>query len=147
MSATSFVMDVSVSAAWLLPDEATASTRRLFTRLRAQTVDVHAPELWLWESGNVIANAVKRSRMSIDDAMLTWSVLDAVRTRIELSVLQPAQVRACLALGLEHALSIYDSAYLWLAMSLRLPLMTLDRKLAAAALARAVVVLTPDDVA
>lgn len=146
MSATSFVLDVSVSAAWLLPDEATPKTRQLFARLRAQAVDVHAPELWLWESGNVIANAVKRSRMTADDAMLTWSVLDAARTRIELASLEPPQVRACLMLAIEDALSIYDAAYLWLAMSLRLPLMTLDRKLAAAAGARGVVVITPEDI-
>lgn len=146
MSATSFVLDVSVSAAWLLPDEATPRTRQLFARLRAQAVDAHAPELWLWESGNVIANAVKRERMSLEDAMLTWSVLDAARTRIELASFEPPQVRACLALAIEDALSIYDAAYLWLAMSLRLPLMTLDRKLAAAALARGVVVITPEDI-
>lgn len=146
MSVTSFVLDVSVSAAWLLPDEATPRTRQLFARLRAQAVDAHAPELWLWESGNVIANAVKRARMSVEDAMLTWSILDAARTRIELATLEPPQVRACLVLAMEHGLSIYDAAYLWLAMSLRLPLMTLDRKLAGAARDRAVVVVTPEDI-
>jgi predicted nucleic acid-binding protein len=68
------------------------------------------------------------------------------RTRIELASLEPPQVRACLMLAIEDALSIYDAAYLWLAMSLRLPLMTLDRKLAAAAGARGVVVITPEDI-
>lgn len=146
MSATAFVLDASVSATWLLPDEATPKTRQLFARLRAQAVDVHAPELWLWESGNLIANAARQSRMSADDAMLTWSVLDAVRTRIELASLEPPQARACLMLAIEDALSIYDAAYLWLAMSLRLPLMTLDRRLAAAATARGVAVITPEDI-
>ncbi len=92
-----------------------------------------APELWLWECGNVIANAVKRRRLSTEDALLTWSVLDAIRSRIELRAQQPAQVRATLILAIDHALSIYDAAYLWLAASQSLPLLTHDRLLASAA--------------
>lgn len=128
-----FVLDASVTASWLLPDEHTPASRRVYGLVRKGTVEVHAPELWLWECGNIIANGVKRARVSAGDAMLLWSVLDAVRTRVELAVLEPAQARACLVLALDHALSMYDAAYLWLAMSLKLPLLTHDPKLAAAA--------------
>jgi predicted nucleic acid-binding protein len=132
VSIDAFVLDASVTAAWLLPDEHSAAADRAYAQLRASTVDAHAPELWLWECGNIIANGVKRGRMDSADALLTWSVLDAVRTRVELSVLEPAQVRACLVLALDLGLSIYDAAYLWLAKSLALPLLTHDERLARA---------------
>lgn len=142
-----FVLDASVTATWLLPDEHSPAARSLYARLRAALVEVHAPELWLWECGNIIANAVRRRRMSADDALLTWSVLDAVRTRIELSLFEPAQARACLVLGLDHGLSIYDASYLWLALSRKLPLLTHDAPLAAAARAAGAVTLRLEDLA
>ncbi len=142
-----FVLDASVTATWLLPDEHDEASRRLYARLRSGTVDAHAPELWLWECGNIIANGVKRKRVDAADALLQWSVLDALRTRVELAVFEPAQVRACLVLGIDHGLSIYDAAYLWLALSLKLPLLTHDRALASAAAASGVVVLAMSDAA
>ena len=142
-----FVLDASVTAAWLLPDEHTPAARRAYARLRAAVVEAHAPELWLWECGNLIANAVRRRRMSADDALLTWSVLDAVRTRVELALYEPAQARACLVLGLDHGLSIFDASYLWLALSRRLPLLTHDDALAAAARAAGATPLRLEDLA
>jgi predicted nucleic acid-binding protein len=142
-----FVLDASVTASWLLPDEQSESSDRVYAKLRASVVDAHAPDLWLWECGNVIANGVKRGRIEPDDGLLVWSVLDAVRTRVEVASLQPSQVRACLALAFELGLSIYDAAYLWLAMSLKLPLLTSDARLAAAAARQSVEVLAVEDLA
>lgn len=132
-SPEAFVLDASVTATWLLPDEQSDASDRLYAKLRASLVDAHAPELWLWECGNIIANGVKRKRIAREDGVLVWSVLDAVRTRVDLALFEPAQTRACLMLAFEHALSVYDAAYLWLAMSLKLPLLTHDERLAAAA--------------
>jgi predicted nucleic acid-binding protein len=129
----SFVLDASVTAAWLLPDERTPAAERAYAQLRASVAEVHAPELWLWECGNIIANAVKRKRMATADAQPLWNVLDGVRSRVDLVAFEPSQTRACLALAVDESLSIYDAAYLWLAMSLALPLMTHDERLAAAA--------------
>ena len=47
----------------------------------------------------------------------------------------------------EHGLSLYDAAYLRLAISLQIPLLTADRALAHAASANAVMALTLDDLA
>src|SRR5512138_3376209 len=141
VSLDAFVLDASVTASWLLPDGHTDASRRVYARVRGSTVDAHAPDLWLWECGNIIANSVRRQRVTPSDATLMWSVLDAVRTRVELAALEPAQVRACLVLALDLGLSIYDAAYLWLAMSLKLPLLTHDETLAAAAAKQSVDVL------
>jgi len=140
------IIDASATAAWLLPDEHSESAQRVYTRVRLGELELHAPELWLWECGNIIANGVAQRRMTAADAMLTWSVLDAIRSRVELTSTVPAQVRAALTLALDHALSLHDAAYLWLALSLKLPLLTHNRKLAAAA-RPAVDVLTLEDLA
>ncbi len=147
MSVAAAVVDASATAAWLLPDESSDASRSAYARLRRGDLRLQAPELWLWECGNIIANGVKRRRLSADDALLTWSVLDAVRTRVELTAPAPAQARAALVLAIDHGLSLYDAAYLWLAMSLRQPLLTSDRRLAAAAAKSAVVTLALTDVA
>jgi predicted nucleic acid-binding protein len=146
VAADAFVLDASVTASWLLPDEHTEASRRVYARVRGSTVDVHAPDLWLLECGNIIANSVRRKRVTPADAMLLWSVLDAVRTRVEVATLEPAQVRACLVLALDDGLSIYDASYLWLAMSLKLPLLTSDNVLAKAAKKHSVDVLTLESV-
>ena len=141
------VLDASVTAAWLLPDEASEASQKVYVRLRRGSLVLHAPELWLWECGNIIAGGVKRSRITPDDALLTWSVLDAIRARVEMTSPAPAQARAALVIALDHGLSIYDAAYLWLAQSLRLPLLSTDRSLARAARASSVRVVGMEEVA
>jgi predicted nucleic acid-binding protein len=145
VSHDAFVLDASVTASWLLPDEQSEPSDRVYAKLRASLVDAHAPDLWLWECSNIIANGVKLARITPEDGLLVWSVLDAVRTRVELATLQPAQTRACLTLAFDLGLSVYDAAYLWLAMSLKLPLLTHDERLAAAAARQSVRVLTVED--
>lgn len=146
-STDAFVLHTSATAAWLLPDEHTDAADRVYTQLRASTVDAHAPEGWLWECGNIIANGVRHRRIDGADALLMWSVLDAVRTRVELSSLEPAQVRACLVLAVDHGLAIHDAAYLWLAKSLGLPLLTHDDGLVRACAMQRVPVLRLEDFA
>jgi predicted nucleic acid-binding protein len=146
VTAGSVVLDASATASWLLPDAAGAASQRAYAQLRRGAIEAHAPELWLWECANIIANSAKRRRVSPADALLTWSVLDAIRSHVELVAPVPAQVRAALALAIELGLSAYDGAYLWLAVSLGLPLLTHDRQLAAAARTQSVRVLTLADI-
>jgi predicted nucleic acid-binding protein len=144
--ADTFVLDASVAGAWILPDEQSEQADALYARLRASTVSAHAPELWWWECSNIIANGVKRARITPGDGLLAWGALDAVRTRIELASLLPAQNRACLALAFDLGLSVYDAAYLWLATSLKMPLLTHDARLAKAAARQKVAVLRVEDI-
>ena len=147
MSHSAVVLDASVTATWLLPDEASAASRKVFVRIRRGSLVAHAPELWLWECGNIIAAGVRRNRITPADALLTWSVLDAIRTRVELTSPAPAQARAALALAMDDGLSLYAAAYLWLALSLKVPLLSTDKALVRAASRRAVTVLGLEEVA
>ena len=147
MSHSAVVLDASVTATWLLPDEASPASRAVFVRIRRGSLVPHAPELWLWECGNIIANGVKRNRITPEDALLTWSVLDAIRTRVELTNPAPAQTRAALTLAIDDGLSLHDAAYLWLAMSLKLPLLSTEQALSRAAVRRGVTVVGLEAVA
>jgi predicted nucleic acid-binding protein len=115
---TSFVLDASVTAAWLLPDAASEHTQRLYTRIR---------------------------RIPHSSVEGLWGVLEAIRHRVELHELAPAQHKAVLDVALDTRLPVYDAAYLWLAQSLRLPLATFDPAQAAAARKRGLALLAPED--
>ena len=60
---TAFVLDASVTSAWLLPDVANDDTRRLYARIRRDELDPQAPNLWQWECGNLIASGVNSGRI------------------------------------------------------------------------------------
>jgi predicted nucleic acid-binding protein len=130
---TAFVLDASVTAAWLLPDEASDHTRRLYARIRRDEVEPQAPNLWQWECANILANGVRRGRIPGSSVEGLWNVLEAVRHRVELHELAPPQHKAALAIALDAGLSAYDAGYMWLARSLNLPLLTFDQRLVQAA--------------
>ncbi|MES2939471.1 MAG: type II toxin-antitoxin system VapC family toxin [Pseudomonadota bacterium] len=130
---TAFVLDASVTAAWLLPDEAGEPTQRLYALIRRDQVEPQAPNLWQWECADIIANGVRRGRIPQASVEGLWSVLEAIRHRVELHELAPAQHKAALAVAVDAGLSAFDGAYLWLARSLNLPLLTFNPRLIAAA--------------
>jgi predicted nucleic acid-binding protein len=130
---TAFVMDASVTAAWLLPDQASGHTRRLYAAIRRDEVEPQAPNAWQWECANILANGVRSGRIPSSAVEGLWSVLDAIRHRVELHELAPAQHKAVLAVAIDAGVSLYDAGYLWLARSLDLPLATFDPQLIQAA--------------
>lgn len=145
MNASAFILDVSVTAAWLLPDDASAHTQRLYARIRRHEVDPQAPNVWQWECGNLMASGVHQGRIPQASVEGLWGVLEAIRHRVELHDLAPAQHKAVLDVALDTGLPVYDAAYLWLAQSLRLPLATFDPAQQAAARQRGVPLLAPED--
>jgi predicted nucleic acid-binding protein len=130
---TAFVMDASVTAAWLLPDQASEHTRRLYAAIRRDEVEPQAPNAWQWECASILANGVRSGRIPSSAVEGLWSVLDAIRHRVELHELAPAQHKAVLAVAIDAGVSQYDAGYLWLARSLDLPLATFDPQLIQAA--------------
>ena len=87
---------------------------------------------------DIIAIAVKRRRLTTEDALLAWSAVDSIRTRVALAPPRPGHVAAALNPAFEHGLSVDDAAYARLASSLALPLLTADRALGRAASASGV---------
>ena len=124
-----FVLDCSVTMAWVFPDEATESTNQL----RESLIEGRAfvPSLWPVEVGNVLLIATRRGRIAKGDCPRIHAILDALP--IEIDPISTSRVwSVALELATEHQLSVYDATYLELAVRLHLPLATLDRRLSAA---------------
>ena len=125
-----FVLDCSVTMAWVFPDEATEATNQL----RDSLVEGRAfvPSLWPVEVGNVLLVATRRNRIRVDDWQEIRASLEALPIEID-PVTTSRAWGASLELARTHQLSVYDAMYLELAMRLQLPLATLDRALHGAA--------------
>ncbi len=122
-----FVVDASVSAAWFLPQEATAETE---AALQATTThEVWVPSLWLFEVGNLLLSAQRRKRITADKRRELAAAASALRLQVDR---EPVAITALDELAARHSLSAYDAAYLELAIRRRLPLATLDEALRAA---------------
>ncbi len=125
-----FVLDCSVTMAWVFPDEATEATNQLRDSLVESRAFV--PSLWPVEVGNVLLVATRRNRIRVDDWREIRASLEALPIEID-PVTTSRAWGASLELARTHQLSVYDAMYLELAMRLQLPLATLDRALHGAA--------------
>ena len=133
-----FVLDCSVTMAWLFSDEANQSTDELRESLIKDSAVV--PVLWPIEVANVLLVATRRGRIDVDD----WSRIQAGLNvlPIEIDADSHDQVlNSVLPLAYEQNLSAYDAMYLELAARRKLPLATLDKSLALAGEALGVEVL------
>lgn len=132
------VLDTSISLAWFFPDERTGFTDAAL-ELAAQE-ECWVPALWRLEFPNALLAAERRRRLTRAERL---QVLDEA-ARLKFRVDHHAhELRAISALAERHALSTYDAAYLELATRLESALITLDRNLAAAAVAAGVMVHAP----
>ena len=125
-----FVLDCSVTMAWIFHDEATEAT----DRLREALLDTRAfvPALWPIETANALLAATRRGRVAQDEWPGIRAHLDALP--IEIDQLSASRTwSAALDLAAAHALSVYDAMYLELAVRMQMPLATLDRALRGAA--------------
>ena len=123
-----FVLDCSVSVAWLLEDERVPEADALLDLLDGGGQAV-VPGLWRLELGNVLAGAERRSRISATGITRCLGILARLPIVTDLHTEERA-LREILELARREYLTTYDAAYLELAMRLGLPLATLDRALA-----------------
>jgi predicted nucleic acid-binding protein len=132
-----FVLDASIAAAWVFPDEDAA----VATEAAFQLVDDHAlvPTLFWFEIRNLLLVGERRGRVDQPAGMRFLAHLDSLPLEDDRL---PASA-ALLALARSHGLSAYDAAYLELAQRRAVPLATLDRRLAAAAEAEGVGLMGP----
>lgn len=101
----------------------------LFDEIAAGATVGHAPDLLVVEVSNALALAVRTERRSLGDAQSLFGLLEA--SPIELHSTVPL-VLAAIELAATSELSAYDSFYAVLAAALEVPLVTADRRLAAA---------------
>ncbi len=122
-----FVVDASMAASWLLPDEKRPEASRAYARLADDEALV--PYLWWYEIRNLFIIAERRGRIDSEQTRVALSLLSRLPIKFDHESLESA----LLYLAREHRLTAYDAAYLELAARYTLPLATLDHALAVAA--------------
>lgn len=128
-------VDASMTLAMLFDDERTPGIEAAWQRIAVENgaVAAHFP----FEVANGILVAVRRRRFDTADADGMFAVLDNLSLTVD-----AGHPRAAFELADRHRLTVYDAAYLDLAMRRALPLASLDKELIAAAKREGIDVLT-----
>jgi predicted nucleic acid-binding protein len=124
----SLVLDSSVTLAWLYSDEITEPIRRVFETVAERGAVV--PALWRLEIANSLTVAARRGRIDREFRRAALSDL----AMLEITTDPHTETNAwgqTVQLADQCELTVYDAAYLELALRRRLPLATLDQKLRA----------------
>lgn len=125
-----FVLDGSVVLAWFFEDEDDEYANAVQDSLAAG--EAHVPALWPLEVANALLMGERRKRTTEAKVASFLTLLDSLPIVVDPETVARARSDT-LHLARAHGLSVYDGAYLELALRLGLPLATLDDKLSAAA--------------
>ena len=126
----SLVLDSSITLAWIYSDETTNPVRQAFEMLSQSGAWV--PGLWRLEVANVLEMGVRRKRHDAKFRDATLADLAQLPIQVDTETDKNAW-GATLRLAERHQLTLYDAAYLELALRRSLPLAALDEDLRRAA--------------
>lgn len=123
----SFVLDASVTVAWLLDDENEPRAEEPLKRLGVETAFV--PLVWHVEVRSALLGAELRRRLRPGDVDARLRQVQGLPVRTD----SAPDFEAAFALARVRRISVYDALYLELALRTDVPLATLDDGLASAA--------------
>lgn len=123
-----FVLDASVAIAWAMPDEGHPLADRALLQL--QEGSAIAPAIWWYEIRNILLLSERHDRIAPEDSIQFLTALELMRIDVDFS----KDSAAVMGTARKYRLSVYDAAYLALAIREHLPLATLDAALLTAAL-------------
>jgi predicted nucleic acid-binding protein len=132
-----FVVDASIVVAWAF-DEVNAAASRARERMRREAAV--APALWWFEVRNALVQGERCGRFT---ELRTARFLRDI-SRLAITVDRAPSEPDVLALARRHRLTVYDAAYLELALRRALPMATLDEALAGAACAETVLLISKE---
>jgi len=126
-----FVVDASMAFAWVLPNQASSEAEALLERIEAGAEAI-VPSLWFLEVANGLLVAQRRKRVTAPERMLALKRLSTLALTVDEDNARDVFGRTS-TLAEQFGLSVYDAAYLELALRRNLPLGTRDRALRSAA--------------
>lgn len=125
------VVDASVAVAWVHPGQSTRETEALLEQVGRGTKLV-VPALWPVEVANALLVLERRGKLAADERSEALSALLALDCEVDPGMASLALTQLS-QLATELKLSVYDAAYLELALRLKLPLACKDGPLRDAA--------------
>lgn len=126
----SFVLDCSVTMTWCFDDESNDATVEILESLNDSTAIV--PSIWPLEVANVLLIAGRKNRITEVQSARFVDALSSLPIVVDQTTTSRA-MHSVFLLARKADLTIYDAAYLELAIREEVPLMTLDDKLIKAA--------------
>ena len=136
-----FVLDCSITMAWCFEDESNDYTDAILENLKNVTAVV--PTIWPLEVANVLLLAKKNKRITEVQAASFIDALFPLPIIIDQSTTSRA-MHTIFVLADRSGLTIYDAAYLELAIREEVPLATLDKGLIKAAKKLNIPIKTPE---
>lgn len=124
--------DASVAIAWIHPAQATADTDAMLDRVAAGDSLV-VPALWPLEVANAITVLHRRRKLTAEEARTAIEIIRGLPAAIDHEAATVAFTRL-VDLASKHQLSVYDAAYIELAIRRRLPLASNDDSMKEAAI-------------
>ncbi len=125
------VVDASAIIGWALREPAVAERMEAVVA-RVLRDGATAPAVWPFEVANTLVMAVRRQRLTQDEARAALAQAATLAVALDATSLTLAWERAA-PLAFRHALTAYDATYLELALRHHAVLASLDAKLVAAA--------------
>lgn len=126
-----FIADSSVGVAWAVPSQASEATDQLLDEVAAGRPLV-VPSLWPFEVANALLVLLRRRKILTEERDRALDALARLSMMVDdegpRHAFQSTSDRAA-----EHGLSVYDAAYLELALRRKLPLASRDDALCNAA--------------
>jgi predicted nucleic acid-binding protein len=126
-----FIADSSVGVAWAVPSQASSAADDLLDAVAAGTPLV-VPTLWPLEVANALLVLLRRKRILVPERDRALAALARLPLLVDEESPRLALGRISTLAG-EHGLSVYDAAYLELAVRRKLPLASRDQALCRAA--------------
>ncbi|MGA2144775.1 MAG: type II toxin-antitoxin system VapC family toxin [Bryobacteraceae bacterium] len=123
------VIDASLASAWCFPDEQTEYTNGVLHAI-SYSLEVSAPRLWAYEVRNSTLMGLRRGRIGRADAE---DFLDSLAD-LNIHLADPVSYDSVFRLAELNRLTVYDAAYLDLAVREGAQLASLDGALQKAAL-------------
>jgi predicted nucleic acid-binding protein len=122
-----FVIDASVVVCWYSPDESHPIAD--YAAQEITKISATVPELFWFELRNVLLVGERSGRITAIETARFLRLVNELPIEID----HEPDEGLVLSLARKHKLTVYDAAYLELALRRRLPIATLDRALVQAA--------------
>ena len=111
---SAFVADASVAVAWVHPGQATPDTDSMLEAI-AVGATLEVPAIWPLEVANALTVLVRRRKLTVEDRRIAVSQLRELPVTVDHEMAALAFTTLS-DLAAEHGLSVYDAAYLELAL-------------------------------
>lgn len=129
MVSQSLVIDCSSTVPWFIHTEQDRRSEALLQEILSGHIELIVPDLWWYETMNVIRNAILRKRINEKDARQIFRFLRQIPKKI-IEVSESGQY-GILKMAIDESLSVYDATYLFAAITTGSQLITSDRDLLA----------------